>query len=110
VARCKVVAPRADNYAAAPGNSFAPMADNFSPVATHNSAAAGIDNCAAAGIDNCAAQNNCAPAGADIEAGLEADWAFLANGWVPDEKDEAGDRYDDFDFAQRTAPQPKPAS
>lgn len=97
-----VVAPA--DYAAALGNSSAAAADNF--------AVAAIRNSAGAAIDNYPAQNNCAPAEADIGAGIQAGWilvvpdASVAIGSVPGGRD--GDRCDDS--AQGTALPPKPAS
>jgi len=88
---------RADNCAA-PDNSSEPAADNFSLAAIHNSAAVVIDSFAA--------QNNFVPAWTGSGAELEAGWILAANGWAPDEK--AENRCDDF--AQGTAPLPKPAS
>jgi len=93
------IVARADNYATAPDNSFAPGADNFAVVASHNSVAIAIGNYAV--------QNSCVPAAADIGAGLVAGWVpGVVNGWAPDVKD--GDRCDGF--AQDTAPLPMPAS
>jgi hypothetical protein len=99
VHRTVVAAGQADNYAAAADYFSAPAADNFFLVAIHNSVAVVIDSCAA---------QNYAPAGTGIGAGLEAGWILAANGWVPVGKDAAENRYDDF--AQGTAPLPKPAS
>jgi hypothetical protein len=98
--RTAAAAALARNSAAVPDNSSALAADNFSPVAIHNSAAVVIDSFAE--------QNNCVPAGTDSGAGLEAGWVLPANGWVPDEKDAAGNRRDDFE--QDRAPLPELAS
>jgi hypothetical protein len=64
-------ATQADNYAA-PDNCAAPAADSFFVAASHNSVAVVIDSCAA--------QNNCAPAGTGIAAGIEAGLALVVNG------------------------------
>lgn len=78
-----------DNYAAALDSSFAEAGDNSPSAAIHSSVAAGIDNCEAVG-------GNYVPAAAGTGVGLQAGYilvagvvldAWVAAGWVPDERD-----------------------